>query len=243
MGYVIFASGGNDSVALIQYAIEAGWSNVIVAYNDTGWASPEWPIRIRKLKSFVRRAGFKFHTIKSEGMSALVTRKKAFPANKPKFCTYELKIRPAQEWLAKIDPDCEMICCVGVRRAESAARAQWPEWEECSEKHGGRPLCAPLVRYTDDDRNLLLARAGWDVLPHRSRECSPCVNANKSDLRILPLVDIEKVRKKELEMGLNMFRPHRMMGAKGIDEAMKWAHSNRGEYGPPGECDSGMCAD
>jgi 3'-phosphoadenosine 5'-phosphosulfate sulfotransferase (PAPS reductase)/FAD synthetase len=241
MKYVIFASGGNDSVALIQFAIEEAWDDVIVAYSNTQWASPEWPQRIVALKDWLHRFRFKFYEIQSEGMDALITRKQAFPANKPKFCTYELKIKPAQVWLDTIDPNKNAVCCLGIRRCESASRSQWPEWVECSENHGGRPLFSPLVRYSDEERNALLRRAGWDVLPHRSRECSPCVNAKKSDLRMLPLVDIEKVRRKELEMGLNMFRPHRMMGAKGIDEAMKWANSGRGEYEPPGECDSGMC--
>ena len=38
-----------------------------------------------------------------------------------------------------------------------------------------------------------------------------------------------------------MFRPYRHMGATGIREVVKWAHSSRGEYEPPSGCDSGMC--
>lgn len=33
--YVIFASYGNDSIALIQWAFEHRLQNVVVAYNDT----------------------------------------------------------------------------------------------------------------------------------------------------------------------------------------------------------------
>jgi len=39
MDYVIFASYGNDSIALIQWAHEHNLKNVTVAYSDTGWAA------------------------------------------------------------------------------------------------------------------------------------------------------------------------------------------------------------
>ncbi len=37
--FVIFASYGNDSVALIQWAREWKLEDVAVVYSDTGWAS------------------------------------------------------------------------------------------------------------------------------------------------------------------------------------------------------------
>jgi 3'-phosphoadenosine 5'-phosphosulfate sulfotransferase (PAPS reductase)/FAD synthetase len=242
ISYVIFASGGNDSVALVQWAKDNGLENVAVGYSDTGWAASEWPARIERFKVWVQSLGYEFHTIESEGMEALIRRKKAFPANRPKFCTYELKILPAKKWLDSIDPPSEAVCMVGVRREESAARQAWPEYVESSENHGGRSLWAPLATMVDDSRNDLITKAGWEVLPHRSKECSPCVNANRTDFRNLGLIEIEKVRKNESEMNRTMFRPHRFHGAVGIDEVMRWAWSDRGKYAAENSgCDSGMC--
>ncbi len=242
--HIIFASGGNDSVALVQWVYEKGLTNVAVAYSNTGWASPAWPERMAKFKAWVEAYGYHFHEIPSEGMEALIRRKKGWPANRPKFCTYELKIAPAKAWLDTIDPAEEAVVMVGVRREESAARREWPEYIEESENHGMRSLWSPLVKVTAIERNELLGRAGWEILPHRSKECSPCVNANRTDFRHLEQADIDKVRRNEQETGRNMFRPHRFKGASGIDEVMRWAHSDRGKYIPEcSGCDSGMCGD
>ena len=39
---VICCSGGNDSVALIEWAYLDALKNVTVLFNDTGWAIPWW---------------------------------------------------------------------------------------------------------------------------------------------------------------------------------------------------------
>jgi 3'-phosphoadenosine 5'-phosphosulfate sulfotransferase (PAPS reductase)/FAD synthetase len=240
--YIVFVSGGNDSVALVGFAYTQRLEDVAVVYTNTGWASPTWAQRVHLFSLWVELLGFRFYEVQSEGMDALITRKKAFPANKPKFCTYELKILPALRWMDTIDPERAATCCVGIRREESEARATWPEYVESSENHGGRPLWSPLVRMTTIERDALLRQYRWSPLPHRSRECSPCVNSNRADLRMLPVADIEKVRAKEQQMGLTMFRPYRYMGATGIDEVVKWANSERGQYQRPEmDCDSGMC--
>jgi 3'-phosphoadenosine 5'-phosphosulfate sulfotransferase (PAPS reductase)/FAD synthetase len=241
--YVLFASGGNDSVALVQFSVEAGFKNVAVVYSNTGWASVLWPARVAKFRDYVEAHGFSFHEIPSEGMENLIRRKKGWPANKPKFCTYELKIKPAQAWLEQFDPNKEAICMVGIRREESTSRRSWPKLIEVSDNHGGRPLFSPLVDHTEQMRNELLKHAGWEPLPYRSKECSPCVNANRADFRALDERDILKVEANEILTGRNMYRPRRFMGARGIREVIKWAWSERGKYEPPDDsgCDSGMC--
>lgn len=241
--YIIFASGGNDSVALVQFAHEQHLKNVIVSYSNTGWSAQWWPARMDKFKSWVEGLGFEYVEIQSEGMLNLVDRKKGWPANRPKFCTYELKIAPAQKWLESIDPGKNATCMTGVRREESRERASWPLWIYESPNHGGRDLWSPLVNETEDSRNQLLLRADWQPLPHRSKECSPCVNSNRADFQKLDESDILKVEIKEKSSGRNMFRPKRFMGARGIREVIKWAFSKRGKYEPPSEsgCDSGFC--
>lgn len=247
--YIIFASGGNDSVALTRWAHESGLKNVAVVYSNTGWAADFWPARMEKFSQWVASLGFQFVEIASEGMLNLVDRKKAWPANSPKFCTYELKILPAQSWMDSVDPNAEAVCLVGVRREESAARADWPEHTADSANHGGRDLWAPLVRHLEADRDALLARAGWDVLPYRSKECFPCVNANRADLRMLSDYPerIQLIADKEAAMGpkRSMFRPHRFHNAVGIEQVVSWAKYSPGQYTAGQadllDCGSGMC--
>ena len=103
--YVIKSSFGNDSCALIQWfsenlpLIDPG-ASVVVVYNDTGWSCPWWRERVRHLSQWVRSLGCGFHVTRSEGMEALVRRKRGWPGmGVGQFCTGELKIKPTLRWL------------------------------------------------------------------------------------------------------------------------------------------------
>lgn len=255
--HAIFASYGNDSIALIQWAVEQRLENVTVAHSDTGWGAGRWQARVDRGERWAQSLGFKTHSIASEGMVELVKRKKGWPLpRKFQFCTEHLKIVPAQRWLDEVDPDRETICMVGVRREESRERRLWPEWVEESDKHGLRPLWSPLVNLTEEARNTLVVRAGFEVLPHRSQECFPCINSNRRDLRQLDEERVEQIAKLEVELGhtskgkpRTMFRPYRHQGATGIREVWRWAKSAHGKYrqlvmlGEGVGCDAGMCGE
>jgi 3'-phosphoadenosine 5'-phosphosulfate sulfotransferase (PAPS reductase)/FAD synthetase len=247
--HVIFASYGNDSIALIQWMANNGYTSCYVAYSDTGWASPDWAERVDAGERLARSLGMIPVRISSMGFVPLARLKKAFPRNGMQFCTTELKIRPATAWLDTVDPDVELTCVVGVRREESRSRQRWPEYTPDSDKHGGRDLWAPMVRVLEKERDALVRQAGFEVLPHRSMECYPCVNANRADLRMLSDERVAEIAEIEKSMGFTskgkprtMFRPYRHGGAVGIEEVKRWADSDRGQYEPPaGGCDSGMC--
>lgn len=250
---IIFSSCGNDSVALIQWAIEAELEDVVVAYSDTQWATTIWQARVDRVRDWVHLNGGEFVTIESEGFANLVRRKQAFPANGMGFCSYELKIKPAAEWLEAFDPGKLGVCYTGVMQIESESRKNWPQVLEASPNHGNRKLISPLATLTEGARDMLLARAGFDVLPHRSQECSPCINATIKDLQDLPSVDVIRVMDLEKEMGVGkrsgkhkyMFRPHRMGGACGIESVKKRADQGGGKFSELQEdmfgCDSGFC--
>lgn len=250
---IIFSSCGNDSLALTQWALENDLDNLVVAYSDTQWAAPDWSERVEKVKAWIESKGGRFVTIQSEGFSDLVRRKKAFPANGMGFCSYELKIKPAQKWLEEFDPEKKAVCYTGVMRIESEARKDWPEVKEQSPNHGGRKLVSPLATKTELERNELLDRAGFEVLPHRSMECSPCINATIRDIQQTSQEDLIKVVNLETEMGVGersgkpkfMFRSHRMGGAKGFKQVKAWADHGGGKYSPDQNdmfgCDSGFC--
>ncbi len=221
---IISSSYGNDSIALIQWAKERDLKCTVV-YVDTGWAAPNWDERLKEGEDFVKACGFDFVRIQSMGFEALVKMKKGFPANQYQFCTAHLKGIPFLNWIDEVDPDRKETVLIGKRRAESRARAQIPEFFT-SEYHGDRKVWHPLFKHSNEQRNDLLERAGFSVLSHRSQECSPCVNANRSDFLLLTTEQIERVSALEVEIGKPMFRPKRF-GAIGIYGVMAWAKYGR----------------
>lgn len=76
---IICCSGGNDSVALIQWAHEAGLSDVTVVYNNTGWAIDWWPERMQEIQALCDRYGFGYHETKSIGFADMARKKRGFP--------------------------------------------------------------------------------------------------------------------------------------------------------------------
>ncbi len=126
--YIIKASYGNDSIALIQWAFEQKLKNVAVLYNDTGWASREWGARVSEMETWVQSLGFTTHRTASIGMEALVRHKKSWPRQGIQFCTQELKIAPSVAWFERADPQCASVLLIGIRREESANRSSFPEF-------------------------------------------------------------------------------------------------------------------
>ena len=251
MSYVIFASYGNDSIALIQFAHERGLSDVHVAFGNTGWAASWWMDRVAKCEAWAQSLGFATYRIDSEGMEALVARKKAWPrggGGKFQFCTDALKQQPAIKWLAENDPDADATCMTGVRREESANRSDAPEWVTESPHHGGRELWQPLVRHTEAERDALIHKTPIPVLPFRSKECYPCVNARKPELRMLDQETIAKVSRIEVIAGINskgnarvMFSPKRHGGAIGIEAVVEDAKGGTDDMDSVVTCESGWC--
>jgi len=246
--HFVFVSWGNDSIALVQWLHEHGVYECECIFSDTGWAAPWWSERVERGEALAERYGFSAHRIKSIGMHKLVQIKKGWPSNQHQFCTKALKIEPALEWMDAADPEADAVCVIGIRREESRRRSTFPENTVESPGHGGRDLWAPMVRVLKDERDELIRRAGFDVLPHRSMECYPCVNANRADLRMLDEQRVSEIEAMEEGMGFTkngkprtMFRPHRFKGAVGIREVKRWADSERGEYEPEPACDSGWC--
>lgn len=223
---VISSSAGNDSLAMIQWSIENKIPNVHVVFCDTGWAAPGWMVRVEKVHAYAKANGMQAHIVKSLGMPELVRMKKGFPGNAQQFCTAHLKGVPFLEWIDEADKECKAVVMVGKRRVESEARKNTPEYIYDSDYHGGRTLWHPLYLHTDEERNALIQRSGFEILPHRSLECNPCVNANRQDFLRLTPGEIERVNELEVEIGKPMFRPKRF-SALGIYGVIAWAKDGR----------------
>jgi len=174
--YVISASYGNDSMAMIQWAHDSmltASGDVTVVYCNTGWAAPGWDIRVTQGEEFASKCGFNVVSLSSMGMEELVRFKMGFPGHGSQFCTAFLKGLPFLNWIEEFDPDCKSVVMIGKRRAESEARKNTPQFIESSEYHGGRVVWHPLYAHSNQERDQLLQRAGVSKLPHRSDECSP----------------------------------------------------------------------
>lgn len=248
--HVFFASYGNDSVALIRTMADRGLFGVVL-YSDTGWGAAEWRARVADGEAWARSLGFETART-SASMVSLVAAKKAWPrggGGKYQFCTQALKKAPALAWLDEHDPEREATCYVGVRREESPSRAQWPEWVEESPEHGGRSLCAPLVRVRGAELRAIVARTPMPFVAGRSKECWPCVNARVPELARLEDEGVSYIAGLEGELGINgngnprvMFAPARFGGAVGIRAVREYASGGQVDLYPGAGCDGGWCA-
>lgn len=245
MHFVISSSYGNDSLAMMLWAKEQAldlFGQVSVTYCDTGWAEPGWLRRVELAEELARGLGFAVVRIQSMGMEQLVRDRKGWPGNGQQFCTIHLKGIPFLNWIDDTgnDPDTDVVM-VGKRREESAARALTPEFVIQSEYHGDRCLWHPMFLHTEQERDAILRRAGidhppadWDgythdrlyILPFRSEECTPCVNANRGDILRLSAGEMAKVNRIEVAVGKPMFRPKRFNGL-GIYGVVMWARHGK----------------
>ena len=258
MDYVIKASYGNDSVALIQWCFENDVQDATILYNDTGWSHRDWGWRVAIMERWAESLGFGTDRTQSIGLEQLVRNKKSWPRQGIQFCTQQLKMEPTENWMNVNDPLKQSVSVLGVRRAESAKRASFPVFHEGLD---GRTVWAPMALLSDAQRDDLLSRAGIAPLPHRSDECFPCINSNRDDIRRLSDERIAEIEAIEDSLGFTskgkprtMFRPYRYMGATGIRAIVEWAWSRRGQYGKTGDlfdslddgngspgCEAGQC--
>ena len=163
-------------------------------------------------------------------------------------CTASLKQEPAKAWLAVYDQAGEATCMTGVRREESENRRDAPEHVISSENHGGRELWQPLVRHTEAMRDALVLKTPMPLIPFRSKECYPCVNTRKPELRLLDREARDRVHRIEVVAGINgkgnarvMFSPKRHGGAVGIDAVIEDAKHNSDDLFTTAGCASGWC--
>ena len=153
---IISTSYGNDSKALMQWAVENNLPNVTVVYIDTGWSSSCWEKEIDTGERFAKKSGFGVVRIKPEMQFAeLIRHKKGFPSERYQWCSGLLKGVPFLKWIDAIDPDCEAVVLIGKRREESNKRANTPEFIGSSEYHGGRKVWHPLYMHSERERNAL----------------------------------------------------------------------------------------
>lgn len=202
-------SGGKDSTAMLLHLREIGVWPVRAVFYDTGWEHPATYAHLDLIEqhlslSIERHAAFvacpehliddaqrieAMMGIEYSAFVRLCLRKAIFPRRTVRFCTQELKIRPAQAIMRAAHLDGLMpVSCAGIRADESKARAAMQETElsptlDCLVWH-------PILRWSVDDVLAIHARHDLPLNPLYGMGatrvgCFPCIMGNKAELRVV----------------------------------------------------------
>lgn len=205
--FVIISNYGNESIALIQWAHDQKLKNVTVVNVDTGWSAPCWPAHVQHCKDWVGALGMSPVTLQPKvDFETLMHTQKSFPSRKFSWCANFLKALPLLEWLdsTSVDPLAEATILLARRRASSRVNYDLPEWIEEEEKLGDRKVWHPLYLHDNDSRDDLIHKANFEVMPHRSLECDPCINSNLNDVLRMDLSVIQRTAKLENELNAKL---------------------------------------
>jgi 3'-phosphoadenosine 5'-phosphosulfate sulfotransferase (PAPS reductase)/FAD synthetase len=123
MKILIFFSGGKDSQASLIWAVlKYGVNNCEAVFCDTGWEHPQ---TYEHINTVTKQLGVNLVTLKSskyDGMIDLAKKKGRFPSTKARFCTEELKSKPAIDYVLSHQE--HLIVIEGIRKNESFSRSK-----------------------------------------------------------------------------------------------------------------------
>ena len=221
--YFASVSGGKDSAAMCLWLKEQGIPFRAVNF-DTGWEHSETyrylqevlPEFIGPIESHSRepqldeeREGMAAELEEMLGHRSAFVRwclhKGAFPSRRMRFCTENLKVLVCRDVMRQAHAEgLSPISVVGIRAAESLARSKMKEKElapklECM-------VWRPLIRWSEQDVIDIHKRHGLPPNPLYLRGamrvgCWPCIQARKSDLRMLEEPRIRLIERLEEMVG------------------------------------------
>ena len=181
---VLSLSGGKDSTAC-ALLLEKHGVNFDRIFFDTGW---EHPAIYEYLKGVLEPRFGKIEILKSSkypgGMVDLVRSKGVFPSRTMRFCTDELKLKPAREYFSGLESP--PINVVGIRKGESLARSRALRWED--DRSLGVEVFRPLIDHTFEDVIQMHQEGGIPPNPLYLQGaervgCFPCIYARKSEVK------------------------------------------------------------
>lgn len=271
-------SGGKDSAAMLLHLRAIGLlSRTKAVCFDTGWEHADTYAHLDYLQDAIgiqierRGAIVDLHpdlVADAEAIEAamgrtspsafvrLCLKKGIFPRRTVRFCTQDLKVRVAQQVIREMQAEQPAIVnAVGIRAAESAARAKLGETEisttlDCM-------VWRPLITWSEADVLDIHRRHGVRLNPLYLRGaervgCWPCIMGSKSELRLLAkdAQRVDAIRMLEAAVrrhhlarvearGEQVERPPTLLAAARrdeagdrpgilIDEALAWARTARG---------------
>lgn len=202
---VIIANYGNGSLALIQWAIEQGLSNLVVLSVDTGWQAQAWQQRLKQVFSYLVKNNITYRHLSSlKSFSESVIDRGSFPSRKFQWCAPFLKGLALNEALDELDPDCTAVIYLAKQKVLSRANRSLVQGEY-SEHYQDRVIEYPLLDKTLAERDQLIINAGFEVLAHNSRECFPCIHSTQAELTQMPAHDLKRLQQLEQQVKQTMF--------------------------------------
>lgn len=228
---VLSMSTGKDSVAASLWLREQNIDHDRI-FLHTGWEAQDVYDHLEYLR------GALGPTTEVRGpwtMETLVEHKGMFPSRKIRFCTEELKVKPAlAHFEALIAAGDDIVNAVGVRAEESVERAELPEWEELkwkAKQPNGETIehdvevWRPLIRWTEQAVIDIHARHGIKPNPlylkGASRVgCYPCIFARKAEIKMIAErspEQIVRIRKLEERVQARAFERHYSKGKPDSD--------------------------
>lgn len=184
-------SGGKDStcMALLLKEADIEFDSFFV---DTGW---EHETTVEYVQDYLPQYIGPIKILQKEGgMVELIRNRGYFPGKSFRYCTGELKITPAKDYLLSMDID--PVNAVGIRAQESVKRAKYPEWEYSSELQCD--VWRPILRFSEEDVIMMIKRHGLRPNPlyligSPRVGCWPCIFASKKNIRMIANEDPERV--------------------------------------------------
>ena len=173
---VVSVSGGKDSTATCLYLKELGLPYRAIFF-DTGWEHSSTyqylteylPSKIGPIERLVRKKEMKTPDMEQLaqkyedrlGFYSPMVRwciyKGMFPARQSRWCTQELKVFTAGDYLKTMDD--EPVSVVGIRAEESKARSKMSEWEWFNA--GDCEIWRPLIKWSFEDVIDIHQRHDW----------------------------------------------------------------------------------
>lgn len=271
--YITSVSGGKDSTATVLHLRELGLAQRLVFF-DTGW---EHALTYEHLDYLQDALGMEITrsacpvmlspelTAEAEAIEAvlgvtpsafvrLCLKKKIMPRRTVRFCTQSLKVFEAQKVMrAEHEAGRYPVNVVGIRAAESAARAKMPERElsvtlDCE-------VWRPIIAWSEAD--VIAIHQRHQIRPNplylmgASRVgCFPCIMARKAELRMVGRdanrmeairmleATVQRLHKAGLKDDAEYRAPSLFSAARkdangqrygvSIDEAIRWANTSHG---------------
>lgn len=123
MKIIVFFSGGKDSQAALIWAINKyGIKNCEAVTMDTVWENPITYIHIAEVAKQIGIELIVLNSKKYDGFIDMAKKKGRFPSTKARFCTEELKVKPAIDYILSQTEN--LIAIEGIRADESASRSK-----------------------------------------------------------------------------------------------------------------------
>ncbi|WP_052403152.1 phosphoadenosine phosphosulfate reductase family protein [Legionella massiliensis] len=222
--HIIIGNFGNHSLAVMQALIERAVPELHFLYVDTGWAAASWPERIAACTAYAEKQGVEVHQLKAQAsFSEMVVDRKQFPSPKFQWCASFLKALTILNHLDNCDPSCEALIVSGKRQQDSRRYANLQEFDYEDEYYQGRTIWYPLWQTSNDEFVGLIERAGFQLLPHQSLECSPCIHSRLEELSQIDPQAQARLEALEEQIGQAMFQYpiNQLRGTKGLNKRFK----------------------